>query len=102
MNISVGTASWTDKTPEARLRFSAQQFPMVEVDASYYAIPSPQTAQMWAERTPPQFTFNVKAFRLFTGHQTDRSASRKTAPRPASRRRPSRTPTSGNTTPPKA
>lgn len=85
MAILVGTASWTDKTlidsgkfyppeaksPEARLRFYATQFPFVEVDASYYAIPAPTTAQAWAERTPPDFTFNVKAFRLFTGHQTD-------------------------------
>jgi len=85
MSIVVGTASWTDKTlldsgkfypgdcksPEARLRFYAAQFPMVEVDSSYYAIPAPATAQAWAERTPPEFQFNVKAFRLFTGHQTD-------------------------------
>jgi uncharacterized protein YecE (DUF72 family) len=83
-NILVGTASWTDKslvacgrfypaqckTAEQRLRFYAQQFPMVEVDSSYYAMPLPQTAQLWAERTPQDFTFNVKAFRLFTGHQT--------------------------------
>ena len=85
MTILVGTASWTDKTlidsgkfypaearsPETRLRFYAQQFSMVEVDSSYYAIPTPATAQAWAERTPADFTFNVKAFRLFTGHQTD-------------------------------
>jgi uncharacterized protein YecE (DUF72 family) len=85
MAILVGTASWTDKTlidsgkfypaearsPEARLRYYATQFPFVEVDASYYAIPAPATAQAWAERTPSHFTFNVKAFRLFTGHQTD-------------------------------
>jgi uncharacterized protein YecE (DUF72 family) len=83
-NILVGTASWTDKTlvecgrfyppscrtAEQRLRFYAQQFPMVEVDSSYYAMPLPQTAQLWAQRTPPGFVFNVKAFRLFTGHQT--------------------------------
>jgi uncharacterized protein YecE (DUF72 family) len=25
---------------------------------------------LWADRTPQDFTFNVKAFRLFTGHQT--------------------------------
>jgi uncharacterized protein YecE (DUF72 family) len=82
--ILVGTASWTDKslvgcgrfypphckTAEQRLRFYAQQFPMVEVDSSYYAMPLPQTAQLWAERTPDDFVFNVKAFRLFTGHQT--------------------------------
>jgi uncharacterized protein YecE (DUF72 family) len=81
--ILVGSASWTDKTliacgryyppgcrtAEQRLRFYAQQFPLVEVDSSYYAMPMPQTAQLWAGRTPPDFTFNVKAFRLFTGHQ---------------------------------
>jgi len=82
-NILVGTASWTDKTliacgrfyppscktAEQRLRHYAQQFPLVEVDSSYYAMPLPQTAQLWAERTPADFTFNVKAYRLFTGHQ---------------------------------
>ncbi|TFY96860.1 DUF72 domain-containing protein [Ramlibacter rhizophilus] len=80
----VGTASWTDKSlidcgrfyprktmsAQDRLRFYASRFPMVEVDSSYYAIPAPQTAQLWAERTPEGFEFNVKAFRLFTGHAT--------------------------------
>ncbi|TMH01781.1 MAG: DUF72 domain-containing protein [Betaproteobacteria bacterium] len=82
--ILVGTASWTDKTliasgrfyppkcnsPEDRLRYYASQFPMVEVDSSYYAMPTPEVAHLWAERTPPGFLFNIKAFRLFTGHQT--------------------------------
>lgn len=58
------------KTAEARLRHYASRFPLVEVDSSYYAMPSPGTAQRWAERTPPGFVMNVKAFRLFTGHQT--------------------------------
>ena len=84
MTILVGTASWTDKTlidcgrfypktaktAEARLRHYASQFPLVEVDSSYYAMPAPATAQLWAERTPDAFVMNVKAFRLFTGHQT--------------------------------
>lgn len=56
--------------PEARLRFYASQFNLVEVDTSYYAIPSVTTAQHWAERTPAGFVFNVKAFSLFTGHWT--------------------------------
>src|SRR5947209_4959145 len=82
--IRVGTASWTDKTliacgrfypkaatsAEARLRHYASLFPIVEVDSSYYAMPTAATAQLWAERTPPGFVMNVKAFRLFTGHQT--------------------------------
>ena len=84
-SILVGTASWTDKTlidcgrfypkdaktPEARLRYYASLFPLVEVDSSYYGIPTPTNAHNWAERTPEHFVFNVKAFRLFTGHQTD-------------------------------
>jgi uncharacterized protein YecE (DUF72 family) len=83
-NIRVGTASWTDKTliacgrfyppgvntPESRLRYYASQFPIVEVDSSYYGMPTPANAQLWAQRTPDDFVFNVKAFRLFTGHQT--------------------------------
>jgi len=81
--IRVGTASWTDKTlidsgwypPEAttaeqRLRYYARQFPLVEVDSTYYALPAEQTAAIWAERTPASFTFNVKAFSLFTQHPT--------------------------------
>lgn len=85
MSFFVGTASWTDKTlidcgrfypascktPEARLRHYASIFPLVEVDTSYYAIPAPATARQWAERTPDHFVFNVKAFRLFTGHMTE-------------------------------
>ena len=84
MAILVGTASWTDKTlvdsglfyppeaksAEARLRYYASRFPMVEVDSSYYAMPSAATSELWVERTPADFVFNVKAFRLFTGHQT--------------------------------
>ncbi len=84
MAILVGTASWTDKSlidcgrfyppgcrsAEARLRYYASRFPMVEVDSSYYAVPAPNVTQLWAERTPPGFVFNIKAFRAFTGHQT--------------------------------
>jgi uncharacterized protein YecE (DUF72 family) len=82
--IVVGTSSWTDKslidsgrfypaaatTPEARLRYYASQFPIVEIDSSYYGIPTEAQARLWVERTPPAFVFNVKAYRLFTRHQT--------------------------------
>jgi uncharacterized protein YecE (DUF72 family) len=86
--ILVGTASWTDPTliasqrfyppqansAEARLRYYATQFPLVEVDSTYYALPVPRTAQLWVERTPAHFVFNVKAFRLFTGHPAQPAA----------------------------
>jgi len=81
--IRVGTAGWTDRTliasgwypaeastPERRLRYYASQFPLVEVDSTYYALPAERTARAWAERTPAGFTFNVKAFSLFTQHPT--------------------------------
>jgi uncharacterized protein YecE (DUF72 family) len=81
--ILIGTASWTDKSlvksgwypakassAEARLRFYASQFPLVEVDSSYYFLPSESNAKLWAERTPDHFTFNVKAFSLLTQHPT--------------------------------
>jgi len=83
-HILVGTSSWTDKTlidsgrfypssattAEARLRFYASQFPIVEIDSSYYGIPSVENARLWVDRTPPGFVFNVKTYRLFTRHQT--------------------------------
>ena len=82
-DIRVGTASWTDKTliesgwypPEAnnaekRLRYYTRQFPLVEVDSTYYALPAEQTAAAWAQRSPKGFTFNIKAFSLFTQHPT--------------------------------
>ncbi|GAA3937970.1 DUF72 domain-containing protein [Actinoplanes auranticolor] len=85
--IRVGTASWTDKTllesgwypqtantPEKRLGYYAKQFPIVEVDATYYGPPAEQTTRLWAERTPDGFTFNIKAFSMLTGHPTKVSA----------------------------
>ncbi|WP_144151342.1 DUF72 domain-containing protein [Paraburkholderia sp. BCC1885] len=88
MNIQCGTAGWTDKTliackrfyprgcstAQARLRFYASRFPLVEVDSAYYGMPSVTNSLLWSERTPPGFTFNFKAFRLFTGHQTSPDA----------------------------
>ncbi len=77
--ILVGTTSWTEKTlvesgrsyppdvhsAEARLRYYATRFPVVEVDSAYYGLPSEQNASLWVERTPDGFVFDVKAFRLF-------------------------------------
>src|SRR6266566_2094423 len=92
-NILVGTSSWTDKTlidsgrfypasartPEDRLRYYASQFPIVEIDSSYYGIPIEQNARLWVERTPPEFVFNIKAYRLFTRHRRRWRASRRTS-----------------------
>ena len=81
--VLTGTASWTDdtllqtdwypaeaSTAEDRLRYYASIFPLVEVDSTYYSLPAERTAALWADRTPDHFTFDIKAFRLFTGHPT--------------------------------
>jgi uncharacterized protein YecE (DUF72 family) len=58
------------ETPEKRLRYYASRFPLVEVDSTYYSLPAEQTAVLWVDRTPDDFTFDFKAYRLFTGHPT--------------------------------
>ena len=79
--ILVGTCSWADKTlvasgwyprqaksPEDRLRYYADQFPIVEVDSTYYGLPAERNAALWVDRTPDGFVFDVKSYALFTHH----------------------------------
>ena len=85
--ILIGTASWTDKSllksgwypkgadsADERLRYYSSQFPLVEVDSTYYFPPSEKNSELWVERTPEGFTFNVKAFSLLTQHPTKTEA----------------------------
>jgi uncharacterized protein YecE (DUF72 family) len=79
-HIRVGTCSWTDPTmvrawypPTARsaadrLRYYAGRFDTVEVDSTFYGLPTPGTAELWVERTPPDFVFHIKAFAMLTRH----------------------------------
>jgi uncharacterized protein YecE (DUF72 family) len=53
---------------ESRLRYYAQQFPIVEVDSTYYAPPAARNSELWAARTPDGFVFDVKAYGILTGH----------------------------------
>lgn len=83
--VRVGTASWTDPTmtatgvfypadahtAEERLAYYASAFPVVEVDATYYALPSRRLSELWVERTPPDFVFDIKAHALLTGQPTE-------------------------------
>jgi uncharacterized protein YecE (DUF72 family) len=69
--IHIGTCSWTEKTliqsgefypkeaktAEARLRYYAKKFDIVEVDSTYYAIPDKRNTYLWADRTPENFIF---------------------------------------------
>jgi len=83
--IRFGTASWTDPTliapgvfypnrattAESRLRYYSSVFSVVEVDSTYYALPTRRVAELWVERTPNDFVFDVKAFGWMTGHATE-------------------------------
>lgn len=83
--VRVGTASWTDpefikagwypdevkNDAEGRLRYYAEHFPMVEVNATFYALPRIGTVQAWADRTPDDFRFHVKAHQVISGHASD-------------------------------
>jgi uncharacterized protein YecE (DUF72 family) len=85
--LYVGITAWTEPTlleagfypadadtPEERLKFYASQFPITEVDSTYYSPPSERVAKLWAQRTPDEFVFDVKAFRLLTHHPTPQKA----------------------------
>jgi uncharacterized protein YecE (DUF72 family) len=87
VDIRVGTASWTDKTLLAsgwypadvtsaaeRLDFYAKHFRVVEVDSTYYTPPNERNSELWVDRTPAGFTFNIKAFSLLTQHPTKPTA----------------------------
>jgi uncharacterized protein YecE (DUF72 family) len=79
--VRIGICSWADegmvkhfyppgiRTGAERLAHYAGQFDVVEVDSPYYALPSPETAQKWADHTPDGFTFHVKASGEMTGHR---------------------------------
>ncbi len=83
-DVLTGTCSWTDKTlvreadwyprktmsAKDRLVYYASQFPITEIDSTYYAPPAERQAELWAARTPDGFRFNVKAYSLLTGHPT--------------------------------
>jgi uncharacterized protein YecE (DUF72 family) len=62
------------RTAADRLRYYAAHFDTVEVDSSFYGLPTSATARLWAERTPPGFVFHIKAFGMLTRHgvQADR------------------------------
>jgi uncharacterized protein YecE (DUF72 family) len=83
--IQVGTCSWAEKsliqsgefypktvrTAEARLKFYTERFNVVEVDSTYYAIPTKSNAFLWADRTSKGFVFHIKAYGVLTGHAVD-------------------------------
>lgn len=77
--IKIGLTGWGDHPliyrPNAakqdRLFDYSGHFPIVEVDTSFYAIPSVKSIEKWINETPSTFQFIVKAYQGMTGHLRD-------------------------------
>lgn len=75
--IYVGLTGWGDHdslypagiSARDKLHAYASHFPVVEVDSSFYAIPSETQVRKWSVNTPNGFKFIVKAYQGMTGHQ---------------------------------
>lgn len=75
--IYIGVTGWGDhdslypaqmKAKDKLAEYSSH-FPVVEVDASFYAVQPIRNAEKWVRETPENFRFVVKAYQGMTGHQ---------------------------------
>jgi uncharacterized protein YecE (DUF72 family) len=79
--VRVGTSGWNYPTGSGtwngifypkkskgfdELAFYAEHFDTVEVNSSFYRVPSRETATGWTARTPADFEFSVKLYQKFT------------------------------------
>jgi len=75
--LYIGTSSWSEKSwqgvfypeglaPREFIRHYSTVYDSVEIDATFYAIPTRSTVEGWRERTPPGFQFAAKVPRVIT------------------------------------
>ena len=58
---------YPDKLPAGKmLAYYATQLPVVEINYTFYRTPSAKTVAVWAETTPPEFMFVLKAPKRIT------------------------------------
>ncbi len=76
-SVRVGISGWTyppwrgvffpKKLPHKReLEFAASTFRTIEINGTFYSLQRPSSFQAWADRTPEDFVFSVKASRYIT------------------------------------
>lgn len=78
--ILVGTCSWSQHTDfyppdlpkNQQIAYYARHFPIVEVDSTFYSLVAERNFELWAQRTPPDFRFDVKPYRQLTWHDRDK------------------------------
>lgn len=71
--IQIGLTGWMDHPivhtqSKHKLVDYASHFPIVELDASFYAIPSQERILHWLKQTPDNFQFIAKAYGPMTQH----------------------------------
>ena len=84
--IHIGTSSWSDFQsfyPEdlpsnQQIIYYAQRFTLVEINSTFYRLMPTRNYELWAERTPPGFVFDVKPFRQLTFHDRDEPPTEET------------------------
>jgi len=85
--ILIGTSGWSyghwsgrfypvDLPSSQWLPFHAERFPTVEINSTFYSLPSEQMVKGWESRTPLNFTFAVKASRLITHYKRLKNTQR--------------------------
>jgi len=87
-NYPTGTGTWNGVfyPPRGRARtrgaakfdelaYYAEHFDTVEINSSFYGVPTAETTRGWARRTPKQFEFSLKLFQKFTHPEMFHKAS---------------------------
>lgn len=82
--VQVGVSGWGDHDKlydegtkaSDKLAMYSKHFPIVEMDNSFYAIPSPGQMNKWASVIPEHFGFIVKAYQGMTGHARGKDKER--------------------------
>jgi uncharacterized protein YecE (DUF72 family) len=96
-NIRIGTSGWNYPTGKGtwngifypirgrgqargaakfdELAFYAEHFDTVEINSTFYGLPSVETTRGWAKRTPAGFEFSLKLFQKFTHPEMFHKAS---------------------------
>ncbi|HZE20832.1 MAG TPA: DUF72 domain-containing protein [Desulfobaccales bacterium] len=90
-SIHIGTSGWhyghwrgpfypEDLSPEGFLEFYAQRFQTVEINNSFYQLPSEPALESWRQGVPDNFIFAVKGSRFITHMKKLKDPERSLAP----------------------
>jgi len=72
--ITIGLTGWSDHplvAPDRKRKLEdyASHFPFVEIDTSFYGIPTEKSIKSWIDKTPDAFQFIPKAYSAMTLHR---------------------------------